>query len=154
MFLLFPFYILPVAAQSKNGKLTAGASITSLHDAIEKFIHLGNLIFRDFNKNGKLDIYEDYRKPVEQRAQDLLSKMTMEEKLVQLQSPWMGKAKLFTENKFNRDNAMKAFPNGLGEILSVNHGSNVLAAQKTPNSAHHLSHKTYEINDARLGKMQ
>jgi beta-glucosidase len=36
--------------------------------------------FRDLNKNGKLDIYEDRRQPVSARVNDLLSQMTLEEK--------------------------------------------------------------------------
>src|SRR5580693_7055431 len=36
--------------------------------------------FRDLNKNGKLDIYEDSRQPVEARIEDLLKQMTLEEK--------------------------------------------------------------------------
>jgi beta-glucosidase len=36
--------------------------------------------FRDLNKNGKLDIYEDSRQPIEERVEDLLSQMTLEEK--------------------------------------------------------------------------
>ena len=36
--------------------------------------------FRDLNKNGKLDLYEDYREPIESRLDDLLSQMTLEEK--------------------------------------------------------------------------
>jgi beta-glucosidase len=38
------------------------------------------LQFRDLNKNGVLDRYEDWRLPVEQRVADLVSKMTLEEK--------------------------------------------------------------------------
>lgn len=36
--------------------------------------------FRDLNKNGKLDVYEDPRQPVEARVEDLLSQMTLAEK--------------------------------------------------------------------------
>ena len=36
--------------------------------------------YRDLNKNGELDIYEDTRQPVEARVEDLLSQMTLEEK--------------------------------------------------------------------------
>jgi beta-glucosidase len=36
--------------------------------------------YRDLNKNGKLDIYEDPRQPIEARVDDLLSQMTLEEK--------------------------------------------------------------------------
>ncbi len=36
--------------------------------------------FRDLNKNGKLDIYEDPRQPIDARVEDLLGQMTLEEK--------------------------------------------------------------------------
>lgn len=36
--------------------------------------------FRDLNKNGKMDIYEDSRQPIEARVNDLLGQMTLEEK--------------------------------------------------------------------------
>lgn len=39
-----------------------------------------NLEFRDLNKNGTLDLYEDSRVPVDERVEDLLSQMTLEEK--------------------------------------------------------------------------
>ncbi len=43
-------------------------------------ITIGGLKFKDLNKNGKLDKYEDWRLPNEVRAKDLLSKMSLEEK--------------------------------------------------------------------------
>lgn len=36
--------------------------------------------FRDLNKNGKMDIYEDMHQPIAARVKDLLSQMTLEEK--------------------------------------------------------------------------
>src|SRR6266487_497546 len=36
--------------------------------------------FRDLNKNGKLDVYEDEKQPIEARINDVLSQMTLEEK--------------------------------------------------------------------------
>ena len=36
--------------------------------------------FRDLNKNGRLDVHEDPRQPVEARIEDLLGQMTLEEK--------------------------------------------------------------------------
>ena len=36
--------------------------------------------FRDLNKNGRLDVYEDSRQPIEARVEDLLQRMTVEEK--------------------------------------------------------------------------
>ena len=43
-------------------------------------IKIDSLTFRDLNKNGKLDIYEDERNSTEARVNDLLSQMTLEEK--------------------------------------------------------------------------
>ena len=39
-----------------------------------------NTSFRDLNKNGRLDPYEDPRRPISERVEDLLSQMTLEEK--------------------------------------------------------------------------
>lgn len=39
------------------------------------------LTFRDLNKNGRLDIYEDPRRPIEERVEDLLAQMTLAEKV-------------------------------------------------------------------------
>ncbi len=36
--------------------------------------------YRDLNKNGKLDLYEDPRQPIDARVEDLLHQMTLEEK--------------------------------------------------------------------------
>ena len=35
--------------------------------------------FKDLNKNGELDIYEDWRQPVDERAKDLVSQMSVEQ---------------------------------------------------------------------------
>ena len=48
------------------------------HSALLKIEN--NFTFRDLNKNGKLDIYEDPRQPIEARVGDLLRQMTLEEK--------------------------------------------------------------------------
>jgi len=40
----------------------------------------GGVQFRDLNKNGDMDIYEDKRRPLEERVQDLVNQMTLEEK--------------------------------------------------------------------------
>lgn len=42
--------------------------------------HSGGFTFRDLNKNGKVDVYEDRRAPIEARVEDLLQQMTLEEK--------------------------------------------------------------------------
>jgi hypothetical protein len=40
----------------------------------------GGIAYRDLNKNGRLDPYEDPRRPVEERVADLLGRMALEEK--------------------------------------------------------------------------
>ena len=39
----------------------------------------GGYAFKDLNRNGKLDVYEDWRKPVQQRAEDLALQMSVEQ---------------------------------------------------------------------------
>ena len=50
-------------------------------------IEVDGLQFRDLNKNGKLDVYEDHRRPIEERIEDLLSQMTIEEKVGMMFQP-------------------------------------------------------------------
>src|SRR5437763_14714300 len=44
-----------------------------------KILTVNGLHFKDLNKNGKLDKYEDWRLPVDERAKYLASKMTVEQ---------------------------------------------------------------------------
>ena len=44
-----------------------------------KIITVNNLSFKDLNKNGKLDKYEDWRLPADIRAKDLASQMSIEQ---------------------------------------------------------------------------
>jgi len=44
-----------------------------------KILTVDGLAFKDLNKNGKLDKYEDWRLPVDVRAKDLASKMSVEQ---------------------------------------------------------------------------
>lgn len=46
-----------------------------------ELLKINNLQFKDLNKNGKLDKYEDWRLPSEIRVKDLLAQMTIEEKI-------------------------------------------------------------------------
>ena len=48
---------------------------------------------RDLNKNGKIDPYENWRLPVEQRVEDLLARMTLQEKIGQTAYPSLKIAK-------------------------------------------------------------
>ncbi len=46
--------------------------------------------FRDLNKNGKLDVYEDSREDIDDRINNLLSQMTIEEKVGMMWHPPIG----------------------------------------------------------------
>jgi len=59
--------------------------------------------------------YKDARQPVEKRVDDLLARMTLAEKVAQLETVWESKAKLQTsKGDFSPDLAVKNFPNGIG----------------------------------------
>jgi beta-glucosidase len=53
-------------------------------------LEIGGHQFRDLNKNGRLDTYEDFRKPVDGRVEDLLRQMTLEEKCGLMMHPGTG----------------------------------------------------------------
>ena len=62
-----------------SAKLTSRSNLSKLGPAAGTLVQDG-FSYRDLNKNGKLDIYEDSRQPAESRADDLLAQMTLEEK--------------------------------------------------------------------------
>lgn len=61
-----------IEADGDQAKLSAADKAT--------FLQADGLYFKDLNKNGALDVYEDYRRPVAERVNDLLSQMTLQEK--------------------------------------------------------------------------
>jgi beta-glucosidase len=62
-------------------------------------------------------IYKDPSRPVERRIDDLMSRMTLEEKTAQLVTLWEQKSKVETpDGKFSPANASKNFPNGIGQF--------------------------------------
>ena len=61
-----------IEANGDQAKLSAASQ--------DKFIQVDGLYFKDLNSNGSLDVYEDYRQPVEDRVADLLSQMNLSEK--------------------------------------------------------------------------
>lgn len=74
----------PVAAAKPAARAKQAAAKVITQPKIEarraQVITVAGLRFRDLNKNGALDRYEDWRLPVGQRVADLVSKMTAEEK--------------------------------------------------------------------------
>jgi beta-glucosidase len=64
------YLMLASAAEKRYEKLGESSPILTQDD----------FSFRDLNKNGKLDVYEDRRAPIESRVKDLVSQMSLEEK--------------------------------------------------------------------------
>jgi beta-glucosidase len=62
-------------------------------------------------------LYKDASQPVQARVEDLLRRMTVEEKVAQMIGVWERKRDLQTPNgEFSAARAAKAFPDGLGQI--------------------------------------
>ena len=60
--------------QNKGGEILGYAPVSGV-----KLIEKNGFAFKDLNRNGELDIYEDWRQPVDARAQDLVSQMSIEQ---------------------------------------------------------------------------
>lgn len=68
-------------------------------------------------QTAKRPTYKDSGQSVERRVDDLLSRMTLEEKAAQLVTVWEHKGKIQTaDGTFSAGKASSAFPNGLGQI--------------------------------------
>lgn len=81
--------VLVICASLAGAAAVTLASLQVVHGAskepklgsrVAPFLKRGDLSFKDLNRNGVLDPYEDWRAPVEERVADLVSKMTLEEK--------------------------------------------------------------------------
>ena len=73
---------LGVTAFSQNIQTVANSKGPMLGYSVDsgvKILTVGGNKFKDLNKNGKLDKYEDWRLPVDERAKDLASKMSVEQ---------------------------------------------------------------------------
>ncbi|GAB3904832.1 glycoside hydrolase family 3 N-terminal domain-containing protein [Larkinella knui] len=66
----------PVYGQSK-----ASVKQPILQVRTAKLLEIGGLKFKDLNRNGQLDRYEDWRLSAEERSNDLLAKMSVEQKV-------------------------------------------------------------------------
>lgn len=75
---ILPLMLLLSLAQAQN-KTTKKQPVLG-HRSVQ-LITANGFKFKDLNKNGKLDKYEDWRLPNEARANDLVEKMSVEEKV-------------------------------------------------------------------------
>src|SRR4051812_24806115 len=73
----FAIIVLAVPAAAQNASRRAAPLLTSRSAPV---IEQGGLRFRDLDRNGKLDPYEDWRLTPAARARDLVARMTLEEK--------------------------------------------------------------------------
>jgi beta-glucosidase len=64
-----------------------------------------------------LPLYKDASQPVDRRVEDLLRRMTLEEKAAQLITLWEQKGKVQTDaGVFDPEEASRNFPNGIGQL--------------------------------------
>lgn len=66
---------------------TATYEQPTLNPHVKSIIEVDGYQFIDLNSNGTLDVYEDWRLDAETRAADLVSQMTVREKIAQMQHP-------------------------------------------------------------------
>jgi beta-glucosidase len=96
--------------QGKNGGAPTSDTLTTAD----------GFTYRDLNKNGKLDIYEDRRQPVAARVDDLLKQMNLEEKAGEL---------FINGAKVNDDGSLDDKP-GKGMFAFVPNALNVIREKK------------------------
>jgi beta-glucosidase len=88
----------------------------------------------DFNKNGRMDVYEDASQPVERRIDDLLSQMTVEEKTCQLATLY-GYGRVLKDPLPTPEWKTRVWKDGIANIDEMHNGIGKFAASpynKTP----------------------
>jgi beta-glucosidase-like glycosyl hydrolase len=85
-------------------------------------------------------LYKDARQPIDVRVADLLGRMTLEEKVAQLQALWIQKSKIYDDaGNFSPEKAKTVMPLGLGQIArpSESSGPGPLGPPKTREPRQH-----------------
>jgi beta-glucosidase len=78
---IFLFFLVLISLNASAQTTPKGAKQPVLGYRTASILTIAGLQFKDLNRNGKLDKYEDWRLTGEERSRDLLSKMTVEEKV-------------------------------------------------------------------------
>ncbi|MDO5980270.1 glycoside hydrolase family 3 N-terminal domain-containing protein [Flavivirga spongiicola] len=107
----------------------------------------------DFNKNGTKDIYEDQTKDVEERINNLVSLMTMEEKTMQLVTLY-GYGRVATDELPTRSWKNELWKDGLANIDEASNGVSKKAKYTFPYSKHVWALnkiQTFFVEETRLG---
>ncbi len=103
-------------------------------------------------------LYKDARAPLEQRVEDLLGRMTLEEKIAQITCIWNRKQEFLTPSgDFDAAKARQVFPAGIGQVARPSdlRGSGnpyeqpYRDARQTVALVNAIQH--YAVNDTRLG---
>jgi len=79
---------------------------------VARLLQVDGFLFKDLDKNGRLDAYEDWRRPAEERVADLVSRMTVEEKAGLMVGPTleMGPGGSLNEQAIHRPNPFTGGP--------------------------------------------
>lgn len=108
----------------------------------------------DFNKNGKMDLYENPKAPLEDRVQDLLSQMTLEEKTCQMATLY-GSGRVL-KDALPQDNwKTEAWKDGIGNIDEEHNGLGAFKSEYSFPYAKHVDAKhtiqRWFVEKTRLG---
>src|ERR1035441_3890613 len=61
-------------------RVSAAPEQPKIEARVAPLLKISGQTFKDLNRNGVLDPYEDWRQPVDRRVADLISRMTLEER--------------------------------------------------------------------------
>ncbi|MDF3013198.1 MAG: beta-glucosidase, partial [Cellvibrio sp.] len=98
--------------------------------------------------------YKNPNKPIETRVKDLLKRMTLEEKVAQLQTVWVARQKLETERgEFTAEHAKDVLGLGIGQVARPAENKATLTPNKTPAQTLAFTNavQQYLIENTRLG---
>lgn len=98
--------------------------------------------------------YKDPSAPLAVRVNDLLGRMTLEEKAAQLQCYWLQKTKVMTkEGAFDSKQASALWKNGLGHFARVNEGAKPITGSISPEATVKLANQIQRhfVEKTRLG---
>ncbi len=99
-------------------------------------------------------LYKNPDKPVEARVKDLLKRMTLEEKVAQLQTVWAARQKLETEaGEFTPVHAKDILGGGIGQVARPAENKATLTPNKTPAQTLAFTNavQKYLVENTRLG---
>lgn len=108
----------------------------------------------DFNKNGKMDLYENPKAPLEDRVQDLLSQMTLEEKTCQMATLY-GSGRVLKDALPQDSWKTEVWKDGIGNIDEEHNGLGTFKSEYSFPYAKHVDTKhtiqRWFVEETRLG---